>query len=134
VNEDVFQQLLDSIREGGAILRGEAQPARAFAAGDPDVVELRESYGLSQAQFATLMGISVRTLQNWEQQRRKPEGPARVLLRVAAHHPDAIFAVVREEQKRDHATTTRGKKAATSTAVLRRSKSTASYSKRGPTK
>ena len=100
MKDDVFQELLQSVREGGAILRGEAAPARAFSVADPDVIEVREIYGLSQAKFAGLLGISVRTLQNWEQRRRKPEGPARVLLRVAARHPEAVLDVVQEEAKR----------------------------------
>lgn len=52
----------------------------------PDVAAIRQEYALSQAKFAVLFGISVRTLQNWEQGRREPQGPARVLLRVAARH------------------------------------------------
>ncbi len=52
-----------------------------------DVVALRRFVGLTQAQFATAMGISVHTLRNWEQGRRTPEGPALALLRIAARHP-----------------------------------------------
>jgi putative transcriptional regulator len=94
MNDDLFQELLESVREGGAILRGEAEPSREFTISDPDVSELRAEYGLSQEKFAALLGISVRTLQNWEQGRRAPQGPARVLLRVAARHPEAILEAV----------------------------------------
>jgi putative transcriptional regulator len=59
----------------------------------PDVAALRVRFKLSQAKFATLLGISVDTLQNWEQNRRTPDGPAKVLLRVAAAHPEALRAV-----------------------------------------
>ena len=100
MKNEMFEELLQSVREGGAILRGEAAPARAYSVSDPDVAEVREIYGLSQTKFAGLLGISVRTLQNWEQHRRKPEGPARVLLRVAARHPEAVLDVVREESRR----------------------------------
>src|SRR5262245_61823406 len=96
----MFRELLQSVKEGGAILRGEAPPARVFSVEDPDVLEVREHYGLSQSKFAGLLGISVRTLQNWEQRRRKPEGAARVLLRVAARHPEAVLDVVQEEGRR----------------------------------
>ena len=65
-----------------------------FVVGGPDVRLLREGYGLSQAKFASLMGISVATLRNWEQGRRSPEGSARVLLRVVAKHPEAVLDVV----------------------------------------
>lgn len=94
MNDDLFQELLKSVREGGAILRCEAEPSREFTISDPDVSELRAEYGLSQEKFAALLGISVRTLQNWEQGRRAPQGPARVLLRVAAKHPEAILETV----------------------------------------
>jgi putative transcriptional regulator len=94
MNDDLFQELLESVREGGAILRGEAEPSREFTISDPDVSELRAEYGLSQEKFAALLGISVRTLQNWEQGRRAPQGPARVLLRVPARHPEAILEAV----------------------------------------
>ena len=60
------------------------------------VAAIREEYGLSQAKFAALLGISVRTLQNWEQGRRRPQGPARVLLRVVSKHPKAVLDVVRK--------------------------------------
>ena len=99
MKDDMFQELLQSVREGGAILRGETAPARAYSVADPDVAEVREIYGLSQTKFASLLGISVRTLQNWEQRRRQPEGPARVLLRVAARHPEAVLDVVKEESR-----------------------------------
>jgi putative transcriptional regulator len=55
-----------------------------------DVAALRRFVGLSQSQFAQAMGISVHTLRNWEQGRRRPEGPAIGLLRIAARHPRLI--------------------------------------------
>jgi putative transcriptional regulator len=54
----------------------------------------QDGFGLTQVQFAALLGISVRTLRNWEKGRRVPEGPARVLLQVAAQHPEAVLDVV----------------------------------------
>ena len=60
-----------------------------FHSGD-DVVALRRFVGLTQAQFAAAMGISVHTLRNWEQGRRQPDGPAVALLRIAARHPRII--------------------------------------------
>ena len=58
--------------------------------GGADVAALRRFVGLSQSQFAKAMGISVHTLRNWEQGRRRPEGPAIGLLRIAARHPRMI--------------------------------------------
>ena len=94
MKEELFTELLDSVRQGGRILRGELKPSRAFQFEDPDVRKLREGYGLSQSKFAALMGISPATLRNWEQGRRQPEGSARVLLRVVASNPEAVLAAV----------------------------------------
>lgn len=60
-----------------------------FESGE-DVASLRRFVGLTQDNFARAMGISVHTLRNWEQDRRKPEGPAIALLRIAARHPNII--------------------------------------------
>ena len=100
MNEDLFSELVASVREGGAILRSEKGAAHACIADEPDPAEIREQYGLSQAKFAALLGISVRTLQNWEQGRRHPHGPARVLLQVAARHPRAVLDVVKASADR----------------------------------
>lgn len=92
---ELFDELVESIREGGAILREEVAASRTTDFEDPDVAAIREEYGLSQAKFAAILGISVRTLQNWEQGRRQPQGPAKVLLRVAARHPGAVLDSVK---------------------------------------
>ncbi len=94
MRKELFEELLASVREGGEILRGEKPPSRVFQIEEPDIRGLREKHDLSQSQFAALMGISVGTLRNWEQGRRKPEGSARVLLRVVESHPEAVFEVV----------------------------------------
>jgi putative transcriptional regulator len=95
MKEELFNELVASVREGGAILRGEAPPCRAFVVEAPDVRQIRTRFELSQSEFAALLGISVATLRNWEQGRRRPEGPARILLQVAARHPEAVWDVVR---------------------------------------
>lgn len=106
VRRDLFEQLLESVREVKEIQAGRRKPARVTRArdvlqrGTPDVAALRASFGLSQAKFAALLGISVNTLQNWEQRRRQPEGPARVLLRVAAAHPEALLSVTAQAPRR----------------------------------
>jgi putative transcriptional regulator len=97
MNDDLFEELVASVREGGAILRGEVAPACKFAIAGPDVKRIRANYKLSQDEFAALIGISVATLRNWEQGRRTPEGPARILLQVAAKHPEAVWDVVRAD-------------------------------------
>lgn len=98
MNDKLFDELLGSVREGGAILRGETKPSRTFTLEDPDVAAVRKKYDLSQQQFATLLGISVRTLQNWEQGRRSPQGPAKILLRVADRHPEAVLDTVASDR------------------------------------
>ena len=95
MRSDLFDELVESVKDGGAILRSEQDPSREFDFEDPDVAAIRDEYGLSQMQFAALLGISVRTLQNWEQGRRHPQGPAKVLLRVAARHPRAVLDTVK---------------------------------------
>lgn len=97
MSDDLFAELLESVREGGAILRGEREPSRRFEIKTPDVRSIRERFELSQSEFAGLLGISIKTLQNWEQGRRTPHGAARVLLQVAARHPDAVWEVVQEQ-------------------------------------
>lgn len=81
---DIAEEILESVR---AIKRGEGT-RREVA--EPDAKTAREKSGLSQAAFAALLGVSLRTLQDWEQGRRKPRGPARSLLRVAERHPEAL--------------------------------------------
>lgn len=94
MKKDLFEELIKSVRQGGAILRRERKASRRFHFKDLDVRKIRKQYGLSQQKFAVLIGISVATLRNWEQGRRKPQGPARVLLHVAARHPEAVLDVV----------------------------------------
>ena len=97
MRDELFADLLESVRQGGAILRGEAAPARTTVVDMPDVKSIRKQYKLSQGKFASMLGISVSTLRNWEQGRRVAEGPARVLLQVVAKHPAAVWDVVRSK-------------------------------------
>lgn len=94
MKDKLFNELLVSIEQSGKILRGEMKPGRIFEFDKTDVQSIRKKYGLSQDKFARMLGISVGTLRNWEQGRRKPEGPARILLRVAEKHPEAILDTV----------------------------------------
>jgi len=95
MNEELFAELVASVKEGGAILRGENEPSRVFQLDPVDIKSIRDGYKLTQEEFAAMLGLSVRTLRNWEQGRRTPEGPAMVLLRVAARHPEAVLDTVR---------------------------------------
>lgn len=83
---NVGKEILDGLRE---IKRGEY----GRVVNIPDVGDIREKTGLSQARFAALLGVSVRTLQDWEQGRRAPSGAARTLLLVADRNPRALLEV-----------------------------------------
>jgi putative transcriptional regulator len=86
----VFDELVQSIKQAGAIHRGEAKPSRRFVFEPEDVKQIREKLHKSQSEFARMIGVSVSTLQNWEQGRRQPEGPARALLMVASKAPHVV--------------------------------------------
>ena len=83
---NVGLEILEGLRE---LKRGDV----GRVANVPPVGVIRERTGLSQAKFAALLGVSVRTLQEWEQGRRAPSGAARTLLMVAAKNPQALLAV-----------------------------------------
>ena len=85
-----FEELLESVRESGRILRGEAKPSREFVFTPEDVRSIRKKLKKSQDEFALMLGVSVATLRNWEQGRRHPHGPARALLKIAAENPKAV--------------------------------------------
>ena len=90
----LFEQLRQSLREAGQIKRGTMKPSRVFKI-DPqnDIVKVRSKLGLSQSKFAAVLGIGADTLQNWEQGRRSPTGPAKVLLKVVTKHPEVLLEV-----------------------------------------
>jgi len=83
--EELGEKLLESIRQMNAGL-GTVVYSPIIAA--------RQNAGLSQAQFAVLLGVSVRTLQEWEQGRRQPSGAAKTVLRVAQRHPEVLQELV----------------------------------------
>ena len=116
MNKERFEELSEAIRQAKAVRQGEAAPARVWsltrgkdgqlrrrqldpkeyqrerrAEWENTVAATRTRLRLSQNKFAALLGISVKTLHNWEQGRRKPTGAARVLLRVASRHPKIVL-------------------------------------------
>ena len=95
MKEDDFSELVSSIEEAGAIKRGIRAPSRMFEIGSVDIKAVRKRLQRSQSEFALMIGVSVATLQNWEQGRRRPEGPARALLKVAAESPEAVEKALR---------------------------------------
>ncbi len=94
MRKELFEELLESVKQAKAIQRGELKPSRVFKFNAKnDVVKVRGQLGLSQSKFAAVLGISADTLQNWEQGRRSPSGPAKVLLKIAAKHPEVLLEV-----------------------------------------
>ena len=91
MDKTLFDELRQSLREAGAIARGKAQASRRFTIPTPDVKAVREQTGLSQSDFARLICVSIRTLQNWEQNRRHPTGPASALLKIVSSAPDVAL-------------------------------------------
>ncbi len=92
----MFEELLESVREGGSILRGQKKPARRLKIQSSGIRAIRERTSLSQSEFACLVGVSVKTVQNWEQDRRHPTGPAAALLTILAYDPQlAVKAIHR---------------------------------------
>ncbi|MBW1912504.1 MAG: helix-turn-helix domain-containing protein [Deltaproteobacteria bacterium] len=86
-----FDNLVGSIRQAGKIKRGEMKPSRTFQFNPADIKGIRQKLKKSQAEFALMIGVSISTLQNWEQGRRRPDGPAQALLKIAAERPDAVI-------------------------------------------
>ncbi len=82
---DIGAELLQSVREMKAGKRGRVHHVEVSP-----VIEARHKVGLSQAQFAALLGVSKRTLQDWEQGRREPSGTAKSLLKIAEKRPDVL--------------------------------------------
>jgi len=91
MDEQHFNELVTSIKQAGQFLRGENKPSRTFFFAKPDVKMIREKTGLSQMQFAYLIGVKVKTLQNWEQKLRQPTGTAATLLTIVAREPEVAL-------------------------------------------
>jgi DNA-binding transcriptional regulator YiaG len=97
MDHKLFDELTKSIRQAGAIARGERRPSRRHAFTPSRIQAVREKARLSQAQFARLLNVSVKTLQNWEQARRQPTGAAKALLRIVEREPAAALRALRSD-------------------------------------
>jgi putative transcriptional regulator len=84
----LFDDLMHSLKEAKDISKGKKKASRRTTIAPPDVQMVRERIGLTQNEFAKLMRVSVKTLQNWEQHRRNPTGPAAALLKIVVTAPD----------------------------------------------
>jgi putative transcriptional regulator len=100
----MFRELLESVEQMDAMVRDKQKPSRRFEYPEPEVKAIREKTGLSQSRFALLIGVSKRTLENWEQGRRHPTGPAKALLKIVdADSESAIRALHGESLPRSRA-------------------------------
>jgi putative transcriptional regulator len=100
MNKQLFDELVESVKEAGEIHRGELQPSREFVVDAQDVRAIRQKLQKSQSEFARMIGVSVSTLQNWEQGRRQPHGPARALLVVASKAPEVVANALSNSSRR----------------------------------
>ncbi len=96
-----FEKIMAGLEDAMAYADGGSArgTARQVKLADVDITHLREKLGLSQDRFAALFGLSSRTVRNWEQGVRRPEGPARVLLQVIAREPEAVMRALRASKR-----------------------------------
>ena len=90
---NIGQEILDGIREVKAFKDGKADLVRRTLKEPSHPKAIRRQLNLSQTAFAGLMGVSVRTIQDWERNRREPSGPAKYLLRIAEQHPEVFLQI-----------------------------------------
>ncbi len=91
MNDEMFNELLASVEEMDAIKKGKTKPGREFKFDGPEVRAIRLRIGMTQNKFAALIGVSQRTIENWEQGRRHPTGPARALLKIVQADPESAI-------------------------------------------
>ncbi|WP_101757296.1 NadS family protein [Oceanicoccus sp. KOV_DT_Chl] len=88
MKKDMFDELMTSVQEMDGIVKGKKKASRSFDFPEPEVKVIRERLGVSQDKFAMILGVSKRTVENWEQGRRHPTGAARSLLRIVEADPE----------------------------------------------
>ncbi|BFM15582.1 helix-turn-helix domain-containing protein [Maricurvus nonylphenolicus] len=90
----MFDELLASVQEMDKVVKGQEKASRSFDFPEPQVKDIRERLGVSQDKFAMILGVSKRTVENWEQGRRHPTGAARSLLRIVEADPEHALRVL----------------------------------------
>ncbi|QDO82427.1 helix-turn-helix domain-containing protein [Shewanella psychropiezotolerans] len=91
MNNELFDSLLESVQQMDEITRGERRASRETVVAAVQVKAIRERTHLTQQKFAELIDVNVGTLRNWEQGRREPTGPAKVLLRAIERDPEHVI-------------------------------------------
>jgi len=95
MDNKIFDELMASVQEMDGIIKGQKKPTRRFEFPDPEVKAIRERMGVSQDRFAMILGVSKRTVENWEQGRRHPTGAARSLLKIVEADPQHALEALR---------------------------------------
>ena len=95
MDKDMFDELMASVQEMDHIVKGKKKASRSAEFPDPEVKAIRERLGISQDRFAVILGVSKRTVENWEQGRRHPTGAARSLLRIVEADPKHALEALR---------------------------------------
>ena len=90
MKKEAFEELLQSISQAGEIRKGLRKPSRRFSYPPARILTIRNRWSVSQRQFATMIGVSANTLENWEQGRAKPNAQAAVLIRLVEKFPDTV--------------------------------------------
>ena len=93
-DRNIGLEILEGLQEIKQFKAGEVELKTRTLSEPRHPKKIRESLSISQANFAALMGVSVRTIQDWEQGRRQPSGPAKSLLRIADQHPKVFLEMV----------------------------------------
>jgi putative transcriptional regulator len=94
MNDTMFDELLESTKQAVAISKNTLSASRRFTIDPPDIAAIRNTTDKSQEDFARMIGVSVGTLRNWEQGRRKPEGPALALLKIVSVDPAYVEKIL----------------------------------------
>lgn len=95
MDKAMLDELMGSVQEMDDIVKGEKSVSRSFDFPDPEVKLIRERLGVSQGRFAVILGVSKRTVENWEQGRRHPTGAARSLLKIVGADPEYAMQALR---------------------------------------
>ena len=95
MDKDMFDELMTSVQEMDHIVKGKKQASRSVEFPEPEVKAIRERMGVTQDKFALILGVSKRTVENWEQGRRHPTGAARSLLKIVEADPKHALEALR---------------------------------------
>jgi len=94
MDKNLFDELMQSVGQMDDIVRGERPPSREFYVDAAQIKSIRKATGLSQAKLAAVLDVQITTIQNWEQGRREPSGPAKALLKALKNDPVNVLKAI----------------------------------------